>query len=355
MNFVDEAVIDLRSGNGGAGSVHFMRQKYMPRMGPDGGNGGRGGHIYFEATENLQSLLDFKFKKKYHAENGLPGGGADKDGRGGEDLVIQVPVGTMIKDAEEGTLLADLVEPGVKTLFLEGGRGGLGNMNFATARRQAPDYAQPGEPGIARKVKLELKLLADVALLGFPNAGKSTLISVCSAAKPKIANYPFTTLVPHLGVVRGKQLDFTMADIPGILEDAHRGKGLGTRFLKHCERCRLLVMILDADLYSGRSFLQEYQVLLQELKSFSPELAETPFLLAINKMDAFKDLLEEKEIGNFKTFYSEKIYYISAATKEGVSDLLLAIEKKLEEMGPRVYRNKSAESILLGRQSMLEE
>ncbi|MEZ4815402.1 MAG: GTPase ObgE [Bdellovibrionota bacterium] len=274
MSFIDEVKIDVKSGDGGAGSVHFMRQIYRPRMGPDGGDGGRGGNLYFVATTDMNSLLDFRFKKKFHAPDGAGGRGADKNGRKGEDLYIKVPVGTIVKDAETGKVLLDLVEKDKAELFLKGGRGGLGNMNFATSTRQAPDFAQPGEKGIHKKVVLELKLLADVGLVGFPNAGKSTLISKVSAAKPKIANYPFTTIVPNLGVVRGQSRDWVIADIQGIIEGASQGKGLGHQFLRHCERTRLLLIMLDTDPTNERSLVDEYKILIKELKAHSKDLAK---------------------------------------------------------------------------------
>ncbi len=309
MKFVDEAVIDIRSGHGGPGSVHFMRGKFQPKMGPDGGDGGRGGSVFFEASDDMQSLLDFKFQPHFHAKDGEPGGGKDCNGHGGEDLVIKVPVGTELRNADNGELIADLTHPGAKVLAAKGGRGGLGNMNFATATRQAPDFAQPGGLGQQLKVKLELKLLADVALIGYPNAGKSTLISRLSAAHPKIADYPFTTLVPNLGVMRCHSRDVVIADIPGLIEGASEGRGLGTKFLKHCERTRLLVEVLDLDPSTGRNLRDEWLVPQHELKSFSEELAAKPKIVVLNKVDAFSQSTEdETSTSTFKSFLEERGY-----------------------------------------------
>lgn len=362
MKFVDEVIIELRSGHGGPGSVHFMRQKYMPRMGPDGGDGGRGGHVFLEATHNMQSLLDFKFKPKYEAPDGETGRGADKNGSDGEDLVLKVPIGTSVYDAEDGSFLADLVEDGSRVRLLRGGRGGLGNMNFATPTRQAPDFAQPGKPGQKRRVRLELKLMADVGLVGFPNAGKSTMISRMSAARPKVADYPFTTLVPNLGVVRGVSRDFVLADIPGIIEGASEGRGLGIQFLKHCERTRLLVIVLDLDPHTGRSLLEEYQTLEREMTLFSEELAEKPRFVVINKMDIAGHeadaLLEEKGYSALKQQCADEgrpIFLISAVQGEGLPELVQTVEKKLAEMGPRVYQNEVAENLLLGDAALFDD
>ena len=360
MKFVDEVIIEVRSGNGGPGSVHFMRQKYAPKMGPDGGDGGRGGHVFFEATHDMQSLLDFKYKPRYEAQDGIPGGGADCNGHDGEDLTIKVPVGTVLLDSETGEFLVDLVEPGVKVQVLRGGIGGLGNMNFATPTRQTPDYAQPGRPGRKKRIKMELKLLADVGLVGFPNAGKSTLISRLSAARPKIANYPFTTLVPNLGVVRGKSRDFVLADIPGIIEGASEGRGLGVQFLKHCERTRLLVIMLDLDPNTGRDLLDEYETLENEMGAFSEELLTKPRIVAVNKVDAFgsasndpllKEFLMEKGFDKLEARFKKDgtpLFLISAVQGEGLEKLREVIEEKLGTLGPRVFLNEVKGDLQLG-------
>lgn len=374
MKFIDEVIVDVRSGNGGPGAVHFRREKYRPRMGPDGGNGGKGGDVYFVATTQLQSLLDFKYISRYAAEDGVKGGGAGKDGRGGEDLIIQVPVGTLVYDAETGVFLADLVEDGKKALLLRGGRGGLGNIEFATAVRQAPEYAQPGEAGRALKIRMELKLLADIALIGFPNAGKSTLISKWSAARPKIGDYPFTTLVPNLGVVRGTGVDFVLADIPGIIEGASEGKGLGHQFLRHAERTRALLMLLDLDPYTGRRLDEEFTTLVSEMRAFSAELASRPLFVALSKADAFgidaegaklstlaeREDMAEKGIRELIVALKaeglfENTYVISSASGFGLDALKERLSHALLEMGPRVYENQVAQVVNFGNTALFDE
>jgi GTP-binding protein len=357
MNFIDEASIDVRSGDGGAGSVHFMRQIYRPRMGPDGGDGGRGGHLYFVATRNMSSLLDFRFQKKYYAPNGEPGRGTDKNGRKGKDLEIKVPVGTMVKDAETGKILLDLVEADKPVLFLKGGRGGLGNMNFATSRRQTPNFAQPGEKGSGLKVKLELKLLADVGLVGFPNAGKSTLISKMSAAKPKIANYPFTTLVPNLGVVRGKSRDWVLADIPGIIEGASEGKGLGHQFLRHCERTHMLIVLIDSDPLTDRKLSDEYKVLMKELKAYSKELAKKPKLVVLSKGDIWNEesITQREGYAALKKLLKKTPFLISAPSGEGLDELTLKVENELKKIGNIKRENVVNEELKLGPQDLFDE
>ncbi len=374
MKFIDEVIVDVRSGNGGPGAVHFRREKYRPRMGPDGGNGGKGGDVYFVATTQLQSLLDFKYISRYAAEDGVKGGGAGKDGRGGEDLIIQVPVGTLVFDAETGVFLADLVEDGKKALLLRGGRGGLGNIEFATAVRQAPEYAQPGEAGRALKIRMELKLLADIALIGFPNAGKSTLISKWSAARPKIGDYPFTTLVPNLGVVRGTGVDFVLADIPGIIEGASEGKGLGHQFLRHAERTRALLMLLDLDPYTGRSLDEEFTTLISEMRAFSADLASRPLYVALSKADAFgidaegaklstlseREDMAEKGIRELIVALKaeglfENTFVISSASGFGLDALKERLSRALLEMGPRVYENQVAQVVNFGNTALFDE
>ncbi len=371
MKFIDEVVIDVRSGNGAPGSVHFRRAKFQPRGGPDGGDGGKGGDLYFLATTQLQSLLDYV--SRYAAEDGEKGMGAQKNGRGGEDLVIKVPVGTLLYDAESGAFLADLVEDGKKVLLLRGGRGGLGNMNFATSTRQAPEYAQPGEAGRALRIRMELKLLADVALIGFPNAGKSTLISKWSAARPKIGDYPFTTLVPNLGVVRGAGVDFVLADIPGIIEGASEGRGLGHQFLRHAERTRALLMLLDLDPYTGRRLDEEFETLLTEMHAFSEEWAKKPLFVAFSKADAFgvessdpRSLaalpeLQEKGISEVlrrledEGLLEGRSFVISSASGVGLEDLKRCLSDALIEMGPRVYENQVSSVVSFGNTSLFED
>lgn len=282
-NFIDHIKIHCRSGNGGPGSVHFRREKFVPKGGPDGGDGGRGGHIILKGNAQLWTLLHLRYKRHINAENGQQGGGSTSTGANGEDVIIEVPLGTVAKNADTGELLAEITENEQEEIILEGGKGGLGNNHFKSSVNQTPRYAQPGLPGIEMSVLLELKLLADVGLVGFPNAGKSTLLSVLTAAKPKIANYPFTTLKPNLGIVFYRdRRSFVMADIPGIIEGAHKGKGLGLRFLRHIERNSLLLFMVPAD---SDHIANEYHTLLRELEEHNPELLDKPRLLVISKAD----------------------------------------------------------------------
>lgn len=291
-NFVDYVKIMFRSGKGGAGSVHFYRGPAMPKGGPDGGNGGRGGHIILEANPQEWTLLNLKYKKHVYAEDGQGGRGGMKTGSDGGDIVVKVPLGTVAKDAETGEVLLEITEPGQKEILLPGGRGGMGNTFFKGPTHQTPRYAQPGEPGIEQWIILELKVLADVGLVGFPNAGKSTLLAAVSAAKPKIGDYAFTTLVPNLGIVQVREgQTFIMADIPGIIEGAHEGKGLGHRFLRHIERNSVLLFMIPAD--TPRVIRDEYAILLNELDEFNPDLLDKPRLLAISKSDLIDDELEK--------------------------------------------------------------
>ena len=291
-NFIDYVKILCRSGKGGAGSRHFYRAKYVPKGGPDGGDGGRGGHIILRGNRNLWTLLHLKYTRHIFAGNGEPGTGGRSFGKDGEDRTIEVPIGTAVFDSETGKYICEITEDGQEIKLLRGGRGGLGNWHFKTATNQTPRYAQPGEPSIEKSLVFELKLLADVGLVGFPNAGKSTLLSSISQAKPKIADYPFTTLVPNLGIVgyRGSQ-SFVMADIPGIIEGASEGKGLGLRFLRHIERNAVLLFMIPADADDIR---KEYEILLNELKTFNPQLENKPRVLAITKCDMLDDELIEE-------------------------------------------------------------
>ncbi|HWQ27163.1 MAG TPA: GTPase ObgE [Chlorobaculum sp.] len=283
MKFVDSAKISVHAGDGGKGSVSFRREKYVPKGGPDGGDGGRGGHVYLRANRQLATLLDFKYRKSYIAERGNHGMSSRKTGKDGGDIVIGVPCGTVVRNAESGEVMCDMVEDGQEVMIAKGGRGGWGNQHFATATRQAPRFAQPGEKGEAFELEMELKLMADVGLVGFPNAGKSTLISVISAARPKIADYPFTTLVPNLGIVGYDDYkSFVMADIPGIIEGAAEGRGLGLQFLRHIERTKILVLMVSAD---SEDIAQEYATLLKEMEKFDQGLLSKPRLAVITKMD----------------------------------------------------------------------
>ena len=293
-NFIDYVKIYCRSGKGGRGSTHFRREKYIPKGGPDGGDGGDGGHVILRGNRNLWTLLHLKFERHILAEHGQSGTGAKSFGKAGASKVIEVPCGTVAYDAETGEYLCDIREDGQEVILLKGGRGGLGNVHFKTSTNQAPRYAQPGEPFEEKRIVLELKVLADIGLVGFPNAGKSTLLSVVSAAKPKIANYPFTTLVPNLGIVpyRDSQ-SFAMADIPGIIKGASEGKGLGLRFLRHIERNSSLLFLVPAD---ADDIHEEYRILLNELEQYNPDLLEKRRILAISKSDMLDDeLMEEIE------------------------------------------------------------
>jgi GTPase len=289
-NFVDFIKIFCRSGKGGAGSKHFRREKFIPKGGPDGGDGGRGGHIYLRGNRNMWTLLHLRYEKHIFAGNGASGGSSQKTGADGGDRYIEVPLGTIVRNAESEEILAEIILDGEEKILIKGGRGGLGNQHFKTATRQAPRFAQPGEPGIEAFVTLELKVLADVGLVGFPNSGKSTLLSVVSAAKPKIANYPFTTLEPNIGIVSYRDnRSFVMADIPGIIEGASEGKGLGFRFLRHIERNSTLLFMVPAD---SVNIQNEYRILLKELEKYNPELLDKKRVLAITKAD----LLDEELI-----------------------------------------------------------
>lgn len=324
-NFIDHVRIYCRSGNGGAGAVHLRREKHVPKGGPDGGNGGRGGHIILRGSTNLWTLLHLRFQKHVFAENGEGGSGHGSTGADGKDIILEVPLGTVAKDAESGEIVFEITEDGEERILAKGGRGGLGNENFKTATNQTPRYAQPGEAGTENLFVLELKLLADVGLVGFPNAGKSTLLSVVSAAKPEIADYAFTTLVPNLGVVPYRDhRSFVMADIPGIIEGAAEGKGLGIRFLRHIERNSLLLFMIPAD---TDSIEKEYQILLGELTKFNPELLDKERILAISKCD----MLDEQMIEEMRPLLPKNVpaLFISSVASMGLVELKDLIWKKL--------------------------
>ncbi len=329
--FIDKAKIFIKSGNGGNGSVSFHREKYVASGGPDGGDGGRGGSVILEADPNLSTLLDFKYKRKYAAKNGGDGRGDNCKGEDAEDLIIKVPVGTIAYEAESGLVLADLSEKGETAVIAKGGKGGFGNKRFATPTRQAPRFAKPGRRGVEREVILELKLIADVGLLGFPNVGKSTLLSKSTKARPKIANYHFTTLTPNLGVVDlGNQRNFVMADIPGVIEGASEGVGLGHAFLRHVERTRLLLHVLDVSGIEGRDAIEDFQTINQELLKYSEKLANREQIIVGNKID----LVYEKEtLDAFCNYFTEKgyrVFLISGVTGEGVTELLNATYERLQ-------------------------
>ncbi len=318
--FIDYAEIEVSAGKGGDGAVAFRREKYVPKGGPSGGNGGKGGSIILRTDPNLFTLLDFRYKKKYKAQDGEPGGTSRKDGKFGNDVVIKIPVGTVIKNAETGKVIFDLNQIDQEVILAEGGRGGKGNSNFATPTNQAPRKAEPGKEGNSFKIILELKLIADVGLVGFPNAGKSTLISKISAAKPKIADYPFTTLAPNLGIVKYKDYkSFTVADIPGIIEGAHEGKGLGLKFLKHIERTRILLFLIDI---TSENYQKEYDILFNEIKSYSKKLAEKKKIISLSKADLAGDLDLKKKAKKKLRNSDSPILVFSSATGMGVPELL---------------------------------
>ncbi len=317
-NFVDYVKIYCKSGRGGAGSAHLQRDRSNPRGGPDGGDGGRGGNIIVRGNKQLWTLLPLKYRKHIKAGHGEPGRGANKTGASGEDVVLEVPLGTVAKDFDSGEILFEITEDGEEKILLQGGRGGLGNTHFKSSTNQTPRYAQPGEPGKEAVRVLELKLLADVGLVGFPNAGKSTLLAALSAAKPKIANYEFTTLVPNLGIVNYRDnRSFVMADIPGIIENAHEGKGLGLRFLRHIERNSVLLFVIPAD---ADDINNQYRILLNELKQHNPELIHKPRLIAISKSDLLDGELKQM-IERELDFDGTPYVFISAVTGKGLTEL----------------------------------
>ena len=331
--FVDTAKITIQAGNGGNGAVSFHREKYVAAGGPDGGDGGKGGDVVFVVDDNLSTLVDFRYKRKYAAQNGADGSSNRCTGKSAEDLVIRVPRGTLVREVESGRILADLSDD-EPHILARGGRGGKGNAHFATPTRQAPRFAKPGLPGESWEITLELKLLADVGLVGFPNVGKSTLISVVSAARPKIANYHFTTLTPVLGVVKvGEGNSFVMADIPGLIEGASEGVGLGHEFLRHVDRCRLIVHVVDVSGVEGRDPIEDFEKINEELTRFDAELGARPQLVAANKTD----MADPEAVDRFHSYIEEKgypFYAISAATTAGTRELVHAIAEKLASLPP---------------------
>lgn len=330
---IDYVKISVKAGDGGNGAVSFRREKYVAAGGPDGGDGGKGGDVYFKVDSNTSTLLDFKYKKKFKAEDGKRGEGARKAGKSGQNLYISVPKGTIIKDIDKNVIVADLSKDGQEFLIAKGGKGGRGNAQFATPTRQVPNFAEQGKKGAEKNLELELKMLADVGLVGFPNVGKSTLISIVSSAKPKIANYHFTTLDPSLGVVKPKTGEpFVMADIPGIIEGASDGVGLGIRFLKHVERTRLLLHVLDAAGTEGRNPVDDFNKINKELKSYSKILADKEQIVVANKMDVANDKKLIEEIEDMCKKNNLKLFKISAATREGIDDLIEYIAQKLKDI-----------------------
>ncbi len=345
IQFVDVAKIHVKAGNGGNGVVTFHREKYVAAGGPDGGDGGRGGNVIFRGEKNLSTLMDFRYKRKYAAQNGEDGRGGNQSGRGAEDLIVKVPIGTVVKDAESGLVIADVSEE-KDYIIAKGGKGGLGNQHFATPTRQIPNFAKPGYKGEERDVILELKLIADVGLIGFPNVGKSTLISTISSAKPKIANYHFTTLSPVLGVVRvDDEASFVAADIPGIIEGASEGVGLGHDFLRHVERCRLLLHVVDVSGSEGRDPIEDFKLINKELVNFSLELSQRPQIAIANKAD----IATQEQIDTFKAFCHEQgiqLFVISAATRQGLDNLVQTVYNELQKLPPvTIYEPEFVEKV----------
>lgn len=332
MQFIDEAAIDVKAGDGGRGCVAFRREKYVPRGGPSGGDGGRGGDIVFVVDPGLSTLLDFRYRKRYQAERGEHGMGSDCYGKNGADLLVPVPPGTLIRDADTRELLIDLKTAGERFVAARGGAGGRGNIHFATSTNQAPRRAEPGIPGEERHLLLELKLLADVGLLGFPNVGKSTLISRCSRARPKIADYPFTTLLPNLGVVELSDMrSFVLADIPGLIEGAAEGKGLGTRFLRHVERTRVLLHLLELSADPGRDPLRDFDTLNAELRKHDPALAERPQIVALSKIDLPDATEAWPRLAKKFSARGITLHALSGVTGQGVAEALEEAWKHLRK------------------------
>lgn len=348
--FVDEVEIDVQAGNGGNGMATFRQEKFVPRGGPNGGDGGHGGSVIFEVDSNVTTLLDFRYRHKYKADRGGDGAAKDMFGKNGGDLVLKVPLGTVVTDLDTGQIIADLNTPDARAVIAKGGIGGRGNAHFANSIHQAPRFAEKGEPGEEKRLKLELKLLADVGLLGYPNVGKSTLIAAVSAARPKIANYPFTTLVPNLGVVYVDDArNFVMADIPGIIEGASEGVGLGHQFLRHVSRSRLLIHLLDVSGMTGRDPLHDFETLNRELELYDPRLAELPQIVALNKIDVAAEPENVDELEVELRVRGFTVYRISAVTREGLTPLIYDVMARLEILraAEEAQRAEQAEHVLI--------
>lgn len=327
MKFLDQAKIYLQSGHGGPGCVSFRREKYIEYGGPNGGNGGKGGDVIFEAVDTLNTLIDFRYQQHFKAQAGQPGMGRDRTGAGGDDCIIKVPVGTEIIDEDKETVLADMMEVGQRIVFLRGGDGGFGNAHYKSATNQAPRKSTPGWPGEERAVWLRLKLIADAGLVGLPNAGKSTFLAAVSRAKPKIADYPFTTLHPNLGIVKAGEYSFVLADIPGLIEGAHEGKGLGDRFLGHVERTSVLLHIVDL---TADDAAESYKTIREELKAYGHGLAKKPEIIAVNKCDALGEELAEDQAKEFEKAIGKKVFRISAVSGKGVEPVLFELAKYVQ-------------------------
>ena len=331
--FTDYTKIIVKSGDGGNGAATFRREKYVAAGGPDGGDGGNGGNVYFQVDKDKNTLIDFRYNRKFKAKNGENGSGSHCNGKYGEDLVIKVPIGTVVKDVETGRVIADLSHPDQKELILKGGRGGRGNSHFATATRQAPRFSEDGERGEEKELILELKLLADVGLLGFPNVGKSTFLSVVTDAKPKIANYHFTTIVPNLGVVKTKDgSGFVIADIPGIIEGASEGIELGIQFLRHVERTRLLLHFLDVSGQEGRNPIEDFYAINKELEKYSKKLSKRKQIIVANKIDVIQDEKLLKQVEELAKKENLKLFKVSAVTKQGIQELIDYVTEELKQL-----------------------
>jgi len=332
MQFIDEVKILAEAGKGGNGASSFRREKFIPRGGPDGGDGGRGASIIFECSKNLNTLIDFRFKQHFTAQNGASGRGSNQNGISGDDLILNVPMGTQIFNDESGELIADLMDEGEEIIIAKGGRGGLGNANFKSSTNRAPTYAQKGEEGSEMWLRLQLKILSDAGLLGMPNAGKSTFLSITTRAKPKIADYPFTTLKPQLGVVYIDEQEFVLADIPGLIAGASEGKGLGDRFLKHIERCGVLLHLIDA---SAENIVENYRIIREELAGYNPDLLDKFEIIALNKIDLISAPELKNKTKQLQKFLSSQqnsrtaIYAISSATQTGIKEVLRALFEKI--------------------------
>ena len=328
MKFLDQAKIYLEAGDGGNGCLSFRREKYIEYGGPNGGDGGNGGNIIFKAVKNLNTLIDFRYQQHFRAEKGRPGEGSERTGRSGKDLIIKVPVGTEILAEDKETLLADMIEENQEVLLAKGGRGGFGNAHYKTSTNQAPERADPGTPGEQLAVWLRLKLIADIGLVGFPNAGKSTLLSVLTAARPKIANYPFTTLHPNLGVFYVYDREFVIADLPGLIEGASEGVGLGHRFLGHTERCSVILHLIDG---TSEDVVQSYKTIRDELKNYGDVLVKKPEIVVLNKIDALSQDEIDKKIKDLKKVNKKKVIAISGVAKLGLDDLKKAIVEEMKK------------------------
>ncbi len=328
MKFLDLAKVYIRSGAGGGGCVSFRREKYIEYGGPNGGDGGRGGDVWAEAVDGLNTLIDFRYQQHFFAKNGQPGMGAQRTGKDGEDIVLRVPVGTEILDEDQETVLADMTEVGQRVLLAKGGNGGFGNLHFKSSTNQAPRRANPGQPGVERTLWLRLKLIADVGLLGLPNAGKSTFLAATSNARPKIADYPFTTLHPNLGVVGVDDAEFVIADIPGLIAGAHQGKGIGDRFLGHVERCSVLLHLVDA---TGEDVAEDYHTIIHELEAYGGHLADKPRVTVLNKIDALDPAARDAKKAELEKAAGAPVMMMSAVSGEGVQDVLRALRQEISD------------------------